>query len=68
MYNFRHSYKKKTFGFGNIQESRFIRVKKTEESRKRQRSNNFNSNRKLSNSFFETQDKGLYMKLFVFNE
>ncbi|XP_017757733.1 PREDICTED: uncharacterized protein LOC108549033 [Eufriesea mexicana] len=57
MYNFRHDYKKRPFGFGNIDEGRFIRARRNEESRKRQRTSNFNSNRKLPESFFKTQEK-----------
>ncbi|XP_076756075.1 uncharacterized protein LOC143426472 [Xylocopa sonorina] len=50
MSKFRFQYKKKSSGFGDIAENRFIRAKKYEETRRNQRAANFNENRNISNS------------------
>ncbi|OAD56738.1 Disks large-associated protein 5 [Eufriesea mexicana] len=61
MSNLRQEYKKKTTGFGNIAENRFIRAKKYEESRKQQRSEKFNTNRNISTDLAETQNKEIQL-------
>ncbi|XP_012143076.2 uncharacterized protein LOC100877515 [Megachile rotundata] len=47
---FQQKYKEKVIGFGNTKESRFIRAKEREESRKRQRAENFNNCRNIPTS------------------
>lgn len=59
MSNLRQEYKKKTTGFGNVAENRFIRAKRYEESRKQQRNEKFNTNRNVSIKLTKIQDKGL---------
>ncbi|CAK9818799.1 Guanylate kinase-associated protein mars [Anthophora plagiata] len=50
MSTFQQQYKQKTFGFGDIETSRFLRTKKYEERCKTQRVTAFNKNRNISNS------------------
>ncbi|CAK9826351.1 Disks large-associated protein 5 [Anthophora retusa] len=50
MSTFQPQYKQKTFGFGDVETSRFLRTKKYEERCKTQRATAFNKNRNISNS------------------